>query len=493
MAIRNGQGYREALRDGRAVHIDGELVADVTEHPAFRNAIASYAAMYDFQADPAQRDLMTMPVGDERRVNRAWALPRSHKALVERRRAIEAWSALNFGFLGRSPDHLASTLGGMMMGLDVLARGGKERAEAFAVYFERVRREDLFVTYVIQNPQADKSASASGQSRDVVLHVEGEDDAGITVRGAKMLGTSTIMSDEILVGHIQPLSPGEEDYALSFAIPVATPGVKLLSRRSYEHAASSTFDYPLSSAFDENDAAVYFDGVHVPWERVFVYRNIDLARAQWHDTPAHVFQNYQSQIRLSVKMRFLVGLARRVAETNGSDRIPQVRGTLGRLAAMASLVEGMVAGMEAEGREINGYFVPAAHILYAAQTLTQELYPTAIGLIRDLAGGGVVMLPSSERDLEDPAIRRIVEETQASPVTDAFGRVAVMKLAWDAIGSEFASRHTQYEMFYGGASYVNHAHMWRCHDWLTGARMVDRALSLSFANGKDLRTAAAGD
>ncbi|MEO0764297.1 MAG: 4-hydroxyphenylacetate 3-hydroxylase C-terminal domain-containing protein, partial [Pseudomonadota bacterium] len=193
------------------------------------------------------------------------------------------------------------------------------------------------------------------------------------------------------------------------------------------------FDYPLSSNFDENDAVVWFDGVHVPWERVFVYRDTDLARAQWHDTPAHIFQNYQSQIRLSVKMRFLVALARRVAETNGADRIPQVRGTLGRLAAMAGLVEGMVAGMEAEGREVAGHVVPSASLLYSAQTLTQELYPQAIGLIRDLAGGGVVMLPSSERDLEDPDIRRMVEETQASPATDALGRIALMKLAWDAI------------------------------------------------------------
>ncbi|MEO1471020.1 MAG: 4-hydroxyphenylacetate 3-hydroxylase N-terminal domain-containing protein, partial [Pseudomonadota bacterium] len=469
MTIRNGQAYRDALRDGRAVHIDGERVTDVTAHPAFRNAVASYAAMYDFQADPAQRDLMTVPLDDGRRVNRAWVLPRSHRELVERRKAIEAWSALSFGFLGRSPDHVASTLGGMMMRLDVLARGGKERAEAFAAYFERARREDLFVTYVIQNPQADKSGSAADQPRDVVLHVEREDDAGIFVRGAKMLGTSSIMSDEILVGHIQPLSPGEEDYALSFAIPVGTEGLKLLSRRSYERAASSAFDYPLSSNFDENDAVVWFDGVHVPWERVFVYRDTDLARAQWHDTPAHIFQNYQSQIRLSVKMRFLVALARRVAETNGADRIPQVRGTLGRLAAMAGLVEGMVAGMEAEGREVAGHVVPSASLLYSAQTLTQELYPQAIGLIRDLAGGGVVMLPSSERDLEDPDIRRMVEETQASPATDALGRIALMKLAWDAIGSEFASRHTQYEMFYGGASYVNHAHMWRCHDWASGS------------------------
>jgi 4-hydroxyphenylacetate 3-monooxygenase len=288
------------------------------------------------------------------------------------------------------------------------------------------------------------------------------------------------MSDEILVAAIEPLKPGEERYAVSFAMPLATRGIKLLSRRSYEAAASSTFDYPLSTHFDENDAVVLFENVKVPWERVFVAGDIDLARAQWHDTPAHVYQNYQSQIRLATKLRFLVGLARRVAQTNGVADIPQVRSTLGRLAAQAALVEGLVAGMEIEGREIaGGYFVPSAPLLYAALSITQELYPQIAMTIRELCGGGVIMLPSSVDDLANPAIRDAITATQVSPVTDALGRIAVMKLAWDALGSEFASRHTQYEMFYGGATFVNHGNMARTYDWRSADALVDTALKLA--------------
>ncbi len=255
----------------------------------------------------------------------------SHVDLVLRRKAIEAWSSLHLGFLGRSPDHLATTLGGMVMGLDVFRARSEARAKALADYFAYARDNDLFVTYVIRNPQADRSRGASEQVRDVVLRIVDQDAAGITVEGAKMLGTSSVMSDEILVAAIEPLKSGEERYAVSFAMPIATRGIKLLSRRSYEAASSSTFDYPLSTHFDENDAIVLFENVKVPWERVFVAGDIDLARAQWHDTPAHVYQNYQSQIRLAVKLRFLVGLARRVAQTNGVADIPQVRSTLGRL------------------------------------------------------------------------------------------------------------------------------------------------------------------
>jgi 4-hydroxyphenylacetate 3-monooxygenase len=476
MRVRNGAAYISGLNDGRRVLIDGEPVPDITIHPAFRNAVASFARLYDYQADPANIDRITMQLG-QTRVHRAWSLPRTHADLVQRRHAIAEWSALNFGFLGRSPDHLANTLGGIMIGLPAMRAFDAARADAFAAYFDYVRERDLFVAYVIQNPQANKARTASEQAQDVVAHIVSQNDHGIVVSGAKMLGTSAVMADEIFAGTIQPLRPGEERYALSFAVPVNHKGVALLSRRSYEQAASSDFDYPLSSRFDENDAIVLFDKARVPWSRVFVAGNIQAATAQWHDTSAHVMQNYQSQIRLMVKMRFLSGLARRIAEINGSIDIPQIKGVLGKLAAQASIVEGMVAGMEAEGRMVGEYFVPSSHLLYAAQTLTQELYPQFVLAIRDLAGGGVIMLPSSERDLTSPHTQGFVEATQISSIAEPLERVRLFKLAWDALGSEYASRHMQYEMFYGGASYVNHGHMFRTFDWDEARRLVDGALA----------------
>ncbi|MEZ5924297.1 MAG: 4-hydroxyphenylacetate 3-hydroxylase N-terminal domain-containing protein [Hyphomicrobiaceae bacterium] len=475
--IRDGAAYLAALNDGRRVFIDGKLVDNVTTNPAFQNAVASFARLYDMQAQEANRELMTVPWGEGRRVNRSWLLPRCHADLVLRRQAIERWSELHLGFLGRSPDHLATTLGGMMMGLDVIKSASFRRAEALAAYFEHCAKNDLFVSYVIRNPQADRSKGASEQTRDVVLHVESEDADGVTVSGAKMLGTSSIMSDELFVGSIEPLKPGEDRYALSFAVPLAVPGLTLLSRRSYEAAANSTFDYPLSSHFDENDAVVHFDRVRVPWSRVFVCGDVALAHAQWHATPAHVYQNYQSQIRLMVKLRFLAGLALRIAETNGVAAVPQVKTMLGRLAAEATMVEGLVIGMEVAGAMRGDYFVPSAPHLYAALSLTQEMVPRFMLMVRELAGGGVIMLPSSAADLAKPEIRSLIEATQVSPSTDALGRISIMKLAWDALGSEFASRHMQYEMFYGGATYVNLGNMARTFDWGRATALVEHGLS----------------
>jgi 4-hydroxyphenylacetate 3-monooxygenase len=477
--VKTGADHLAALRDGREVYIDGERVADVTTHPAFRNAVHAAAALYDYQARPENLERLTFspPPGEGyARINRCWQLPRSCDELVARRRAMSEWAEQSCGYLGRAPDHVASSLLGQVIGIDVFRRHGEARATALLDYFDYVSRHDCYVSYVIINPQADRNKAWGEQEDELIARIVDEDTGGITLRGAKMLGTATIMSNELLVANLQPLRPGEEDLAVAFAVPVATKGLKLLSRKSYEAHAVSPRDNPLSSRFDENDALVWFEDVKVPWERVFVHRDTDMCRAQFHDTLGHTFQNYQAQIRLSVKTRFLLGVAHRLADTIGTSAMPPVRETLGKLAAQAAMVEGMVAGMEAAGHIEGGYYVPNKHMMYAAQVLTQELYPKLIDAVRGLAGGALIMLPSSSRDLDNPELARIIGLTQRSPISGARERVDFLKLAWDAIGSEFGSRHTQYEMFYAGAPFVTCAHSYRTYDWDAADALVGKML-----------------
>jgi 4-hydroxyphenylacetate 3-monooxygenase len=479
--VKTGADHLAALRDGRAVYIDGERVDDVTTHPAFCNAVASAAAFYDYQADPANLERMTFARagavdGGYARINRCWQLPASYDELVARRRALSEWAELTCGFFGRSPDHVASSLVGQVLGIDVFRRHGEARAKALLDYFDYASRNDLYVSYVIINPQAEREKAWGEQAEDLVARIVDEDRAGVTVRGAKMLGTATIMANEVLVANLQPLRPGEEDLAISFVLPVATPGLKILSRKSFEAAALSQADNPLASRFDENDALIWFADVTVPWERVFVHRDTDMCRAQFHDTLGHTFQNYQAQIRLVAKTKFLVGVAHRLAETIGTAAISPVRETLGRLAAQVAMVEGMVWGMEAKGHFEGAYFVPDKHLMYAAQVLTQDLYPKLIDTIRGLAGGALIMLPSSERDWQNPELAAIIAKTQRSPVSAPRERVDFLKLAWDALGSEFAGRHTQYEMFYAGAPFVTCGHSYRTYDWDAAAGLVAKML-----------------
>jgi 4-hydroxyphenylacetate 3-monooxygenase len=476
--IKTGAQHIASLRDGREIYLDGQRVSDPTVHPAYRSAIGSIGKMFDFQSAAENRDLMTFETDSGTRANRIWELPGSYDALVKRRKGLEAWTELHAGFMGRAPDHVASCISGMYMGLEVFEGYDADRARALADYYRYARDNDLYLTYVIINPQADRSKSAAQQADPFLsAGVVDRDAEGITVRGAKMLATGGIMANEVFVTCIQPLQPGDERYAISFAVPMNIKGLKVLSRKSYEAAATSVFDNPLASRFDENDAVLYFDDVKVPWDRVFIVDSIEMCQKQFHATPAHVYQNYQAMIRLSVKLRFLAGIALRTAETNGVIGFPQVRETLGQLAAEVSMVEALVVAMETKGQQRGAYFVPDRQMLYSAQVLSQQLYAKVINTLRELAGGGMIMLPSSVKDFENPELAKLIDKTQQSPAASAADKVKFYKLAWDAAGSEFASRHSQYEMFYAGATFVTKGHAFRSYDWKSASSLLDRMLS----------------
>jgi|SRR5579864_2323793 len=476
---KDGKKHLRSLRDGRHLYLDGALVEGHVDHPAFAKSVRSAAAMYDFQAMPENVERMTfVSPKTGGRVNRMWQLPSGYAELVERRRALESWANLSCGFFGRSPDHVASALSGMYMGLDVFRRHGEKFAGALHDYYAFARDEDLYLTYAIISPQADRSKSAGEQAQEfVAAGVVDEDQEGITITGAKMLATGCPMANEVLIAAIQPLKPGEEKYSFTAVVPLNARGLKILSRKSFEASAVSKFDNPLSSCFDENDSLLYFDEVKVPWERVFVYNDVQMAAAQWHSTPTHCYQNYQCQIRLTVKMRFLLGLARKICETNGILAFPSVKETLGQMAAEVSMVEGLVESMEVSGSFYGKYYVPNPQRLYAANVLTQQLYPKFLHSLRDLAGGGMIMLPSSAEDFANPEISELISRTQHSPATDSRGRVKLFKLAWDAVGSEFGSRHLQYEMFYSGSNVVTRAHAFRTYDWERAVGLVDRLMA----------------
>ena len=474
---KTGKAHLASLRDGREIFINGARVDDVTTHSAFSNVARSVEKMFDFARSPANADLMTYATPEGGRANRIWELPGSYQELVKRRAGLEAWTGLHGGFLGRAPDHVASCIAGMYMGLNVFEDYNAKFARNLADYYKYARDNDLYLTYVIINPQADRSKNAAEQADPfLTAGVVDRDAEGITVRGAKMLATGGVVANEVFVTCIQPLKAGEEAYALSFAIPMNTKGLKILSRKSYEAASPSVFDNPLASRFDENDAVLYFDDVKVPWDRIFVDGDVAMCAKQFHATPAHVYQNYQAMIRLSVKLRFLVGIAKRTTDVNGISQFPQVREMLGQLAAEAGMVDALVAAMEAKGKQVGAYFVPDAQTLYSAQVLTQQLYPKILNTLRELAGGGMIMLPSSVEDFGNPELARLIDKTQQSPAASSRDRVKFYKLAWDAVGSEFGSRHHQYEMFYAGATFVTKNHAFRTYDWSAADSLLQTML-----------------
>ncbi len=479
--LRTGAEYLKSLRDGRKVFVDGEWVADVTEHPAFREAARSIARLYDIAAEPENRELMTFTSPKTGApVLRAYQIPKTAADLRARRLFSEKWAEATFGLMGRSPDHVAAFFCGYAAVPSVFAAGGQRFADNLLAFFERMRDEHLYLSYAIVPPQIDRSKPAHKQS-DPALYagVVEERDDGIVISGAQQLATGGVLSDWIHLSCIHPLQPGDENYANCVVMPVNAPGVKLYPRRPFATKGMNSFDHPLSSRFDESDSYVVFDKVFVPWEHVFIYRNVEISRNQWWQTTAHVLGNHQAQVRYVTKLRFMIGLAKRMNEMTGNEANPAVMIVMGELAALVSIYESMLHAHETMGTvDKDGVFWPSKTTLYAASAMQSEFNGRMLEIVRELAGSAFITLPSSAEDFDDPQVAADLERYMRSASTDAKSRVALMRMIWDFLGSEFGSRHQQYEKFYGGASFIVKQNMYRNFDFKRATGLVDAALAL---------------
>lgn len=475
--MRTSEDYLSTLDDGRTVVVDGAPVANLSTHPAFAPIARTVGELFDLAADATNSMQVEDPVTG-RPVNRLFVAPRSAAELDAYREAAQLWADATHGWVGRSPDHVGAFLAAFSAHPEAFdqERGLRENVLAF---HRRVLENDLYVSYAIIPPQVSRATTAHAWEGELVqVGVKEERADGIVVRGAQMLATGGAVADEILVSCIKPLQNEDAVFANSFTVPVNAPGLTLYCRRPYAPAATSAFDYPLTSRYDETDALLVFDDVFVPWKDVFVYQDVAGLRRQFFDTGAHVLGNWQAQIRLATKLRFLAGLGRKVAAVNGVDRFPGVVEKLGELAALVSVVKsGVLAALQSAAPDDAGLWRPGAEALYGAMGLQAEVYPRVIALLRDLVGGGVLQVPSSHAELMNAGTRADMERYVSSPGVSADERIKLFKLVWDAVGSEFAGRHQQYELFYAGAPFVVKGYAYRNFDYATAVASVESFLS----------------
>lgn len=488
--MRTGKQYLDALSRRRAeIYVGGERVDDVSTHSAFRNAAQSVARMYDVTSDPKNEQTLTyLDPETGRRYSNIFLQPRNKDDLEGRNRVHAAWAATTWGLFGRSPDHVAGWITGMACRPEIFDKYRPGFGSNIVKYYEHIRDNDLFVAYAIVPPASSKSADVTTISKATAapeskwgtnagLRVVKEDADGVTLWGFKILATAAIFADELLIGNYQPLAQGQEAFAVSCAIPISTPGLKLLSRRSFEQEAFSELDDPLAFRYDEGDAVVFCDNVKVPWDRVFAHNDTEGVRAIFNDTPAHVLGNAQAHIRHLAKLRLILGVIKRVLEMNGIAGLPAVKDTLGMLATRVAMVESLVIAETAAAEEWpHGFVAQDRQGMYSTMAYTMEYYPEFIQVMRELLGSHPFQQPADVSVFENPVTAAIYSKFAAAEPEIAVERYKLMRLAWDLIGSEFASRHTQYEMFYNGAKHVARGRAFQHFRWDVVERDAERAL-----------------
>lgn len=454
MGARTGQEYVERLAGTRPnVQVEGEtLDGDVTQHPAFRNVVASYAELYDLQHQPELRDVLTVesPTSGER-VGASFLVPKTYDDLVLRRRAMKTWADHHLGMLGRTGDYLNVCLMAMASASDWFAQADPRFADNVRNYFELVREQDLLTTHTLIPPQANRSQSAGQQlGGQLAAHIVSEDDNGVVIRGARMLATIGPIADELLVMPSTVLKGTPEDapYSYAFAIPCDTKGLRFVCRESFD-TGRSHWDHPLGSRFEEMDAVVIFDDVHVPFERCFLLGHPEMCNQLYTATGAVVHMTHQVTARTAAKTEAILGLVSLMTEAIGIEQFQHVQESVAEIAIALEQVRALVQAAEtqAEPNEF-GVMTPKWEPLNAARNWYPRLYGRFPEIVRKLGASGLMAIPT-EADVEGGA-KEDVERYYQSAALDGPDRVRLFRLAWDLSMSSFAGRQTLYEYFFFG-------------------------------------------
>ncbi|WP_041264718.1 4-hydroxyphenylacetate 3-hydroxylase family protein [Geobacillus thermodenitrificans] len=454
MGIRTGAQYISGLKSRKPeIWLSGRRVINVCEEPVFKQPIREIARLYDMQHDPEYQDKITHICTETgERVSNAFLVPKSREDLLARRALFEVWARATFGLMGRTPDFLNVVLTSLYSNASFLEKYNPQWAENIRAYYRYVRDNDLFLTHAIINPQNDRS-KPSHEQQDTFTHlgVVRETPEGLIVRGAKMLATLAPITDEVIIYTFPGYKPGDERYAVSFAIPIDTPGLRILCREPMQDGTRPLFDHPLASRFEEMDALLVFNDVLVPWDRVFIYNNVEAANLLYPKTGIAQQPAHQTGVRGLIKLQFATEVAIRLADSIGVDVYLNVQNDLGELLQSVEAIRALLHLAEHELEVLpSGEVMPGWVPLETIRGLLPKLYPRAVEVLQIIGAGGLLMSPTGA-DFANPELAADMEKYYAGRIgVGGEERVRLFKLAWDLCGEAFGQRLLQYERFYTG-------------------------------------------
>jgi 4-hydroxyphenylacetate 3-monooxygenase len=454
MAARTGSDYIERLAASHpTVLIGGEAVtAGIPDHPAFRNVVQTYARLYDLQHDPAHRDLLTYESPTTgNRVGTSFLVPRTIEDLVKRREMMSTWARVSNGFLGRTGDYLNACLMALSEAGEWFAQADGAYGENARRYYEKVREEDLLLTHTLIPPQVNRSLPPSEQlGGEISAQIVSEDDNGIVVRGARLLATIGPIADELLVFPSTLLRGRPEDapYSYAFAINCDAPGLRFLCRESADYGRSH-YDHPLGSRFEEMDAVVIFDDVHVPFERCFMLGHPELCNGLYTQTGAINHMTHQVATRTTAKTEFMLGLVTLLTEAIGIEQFSHVQENVAEVIIALEGIRAFVRAAEADAA-VNPYGVmtPRWEPLNTARNWYPKLYQRFPEILRKLGASGLMALPT-EADVTGPAHDDVARYLQSATLAGP-DRVKLFRLVWDTCISAFSGRQALYEYYFFG-------------------------------------------
>jgi aromatic ring hydroxylase len=481
--LRTAEQYLESLRDGREIYLDGERVDDVTTHASLRRCAHSFSESYAVQNSTEYMEMFTYksPNGDLRNI--CYKLPQSADDVERMAQLCEKLQLASGGVLFRTPHSNFYSLFPQHFALRRLfAKYNPRYAENIENYYEYFAKNDLMVAGGFTSPKGNREKPPHLQDDpDLNLRILERNKDGIIVKGAKLLSTAAPFANEIYVTTPDFLGEKDKDYALCFALPANTKGLKLLCRQPL-WTTDSEFDYPLSSRFDEMDATVVLDYVLVPWERVFYAGEHELS-----NTFLSSFNPWGALVYLiwcTVRAELLVGCGRMATDSSGTTGFPQVKEKLADIATYASALRAFVtAGIKTPVITESGLVAPNPEFVAMGKAFVRNNYHVVIDQLYEIVAGFTIVAPT-RNDLESGETGKYYKKYFRAK-NEAVPRTSTYRLIKEIIGSTYADRLELFQMFSEGSPASVKAASYGCFDF---EKCMSLARRLSGSIEKDNRT-----
>lgn len=475
--IRTGQEYRDSIRDGRRIWINGERVDDVTTHPQFKPLVDIRARIFDMQHEEAHQDLMTVTQDGERNALGS-ALPYSQDDWWSKRRATDHMLNEIGGVVTRVGDETVGEMWSLFDGQDVLNEVDPQFSKNIETHIHRVLKEDPFHVSANTDPKGDRSKAPQDQDPDMLLHVVKETDAGIVVRGAKYETAAAYANQAFTKPTIANWGNNAlSDYAVGFICDLGSPNLRFICRTGFAGRADAR-DYPLANKFDEVDTIVIFDNVLIPWENVLFYRHTKAAtfiRATLHRYSAFAF--VQRNLKLADMM---IGAALFNARQTGLDKQQAVQEKLAQLAVYREGINAHLTASIALGeRSPAGLMMPNQSLLYTGRVLACSQLHEMMHIARELCGGQICVTPDVA-SFENPETKPWLDKYYTiNEEWVAEDRRKLLAFARDMLNSDYAGHRLTFQLFAQSPPFAHLAAVYRNFDWDGPLAFVKESAGLS--------------
>jgi aromatic ring hydroxylase len=438
--IRTGLEYLDGLRDSREVYLHGSRVQDVTQEAGLAEVAGTVASIFDLQHAEEYRELTTFEHENGERRSCAWLRPRDRTDLQRRQLFAQTQARLTGGMFGRLPEYVALFCLGMLDQKESFSLGDARFRENIERYFEYAAEGDLALAHGFIDMQLDPSVELDDT---LFPRVVKKTEDGIVVHGAKSIATFAPHADEILIGSF-PRTGLKPHHVMYFAIPTATPGLRVVARTPY--GMGSEFDHPVSRFGDENDSIVIMDEVFVPWERVFQVE-VDPGFANRVFPLITEWAHWSILCRIAVKAELLTGIYATLPEMLGRDDRPDVKEALGEVERYLITLRAFLDSAASRGRVTHGgHFMPDPGIVTAGRCYSVEHYPRITHRLVELLGQAFMTTPS-EASFNSEAVGEWLTDMFSGPRASAPDRARMTRLAFDLIVDAFGGRQTLFEIF----------------------------------------------